>query len=146
MTDYTTLAARTLAKCAAYDPWFPKPSESLVNAWAEHLEIHKNLTLQDLLAAVTKVYNERGSGFRPLPKDITDAAHALRADAAKSAVVKDARALTGRGPASEEARKRAIAAFANRGLSGGGTFGGGLDLRSTCHGHIHFRDPGGSDR
>lgn len=33
-----------------------------------------------------------------------------------------------------------------RGLSGGGTFGGGLDLRLTRHGHIHFRNPRRSDR
>jgi hypothetical protein len=111
VTDYITLAAQTLAKCAAYDPWFPKPSESLVKAWSEHLEIHKNLTLPDLLKAVTRVYNERGSGFKPLPKDITDAAHALRADAAKAAVVKDAKALRASSPASEEARRRAIEEF-----------------------------------
>jgi hypothetical protein len=79
MTDYRQLAALALAKCAAYDPWFPNPSEAIIEAWAEQIEVHR-LDLPDLLAGVTLLYSEHGSGFRPLPKDLIDSARRIRRD------------------------------------------------------------------
>lgn len=77
MTDYRHTAALALAKCAAYDPWFPKASQAIVESWAEQLALYQ-LTLDDVLAGVAKMYSEHNSGFRPLPKDLTDAARAVR--------------------------------------------------------------------
>lgn len=79
MIDYKQVAALALAKCAAYDPWFPKASQAIVDSWAEQVEKYE-LTLPDVLAGVTKMYSENGSGFRPLPKDLIDAARAIRRD------------------------------------------------------------------
>ncbi len=77
MTDHRQTAALTLAKCAAYDPWFPKASQAIVDSWAEQIAVHQ-LDVRDVLAGVTKMYSEHGSGFRPLPKDLIDAARAIR--------------------------------------------------------------------
>lgn len=79
MIDYKQIAALALAKCAAYDPWFPKASQAIVDSWAEQIKIYK-LELPDVLAGVTKMYSENGSGFRPLPKDLVDAARSIRRD------------------------------------------------------------------
>lgn len=77
MTDYTRVAAAVLAKCASKDPFFPKPSAALAMGWGEEFACW-NLTADDLLAGVTKAYRDNGNGFRPLPKDIVDAARAVR--------------------------------------------------------------------
>lgn len=82
MTDYRQTAALALAKCAAYDPWFPKASQAIVDSWAEQIERYQ-LDAADVLAGVTKMYSDNGSGFRPLPKDLTDAARAIRRDRAE---------------------------------------------------------------
>lgn len=79
MTDYQQTAALALAKCAAYDPWFPKASQAIVDSWAEQIKKYQ-LDVPDVLAGVTKMYSDNGSGFRPLPKDLTDAARAVRRD------------------------------------------------------------------
>lgn len=79
MTDYHQTAALALAKCAAYDPWFPKASQAIVDSWSEQIAKYQ-LGLDDVLAGVTKMYSDNGSGFRPLPKDLTDAARAVRRD------------------------------------------------------------------
>lgn len=79
MIDYQQVAALALAKCAAYDPWFPKASHAIVDSWAEQIQRYE-LELPDVLAGVAKMYSENGSGFRPLPKDLTDAARAVRRD------------------------------------------------------------------
>lgn len=68
-----------LGKCAANDPWFPTPNESMVLAWAEHFAI-TNLDRSDLLAGVTSVYAGNHAGFRPLPGDILAAARSIRSD------------------------------------------------------------------
>ncbi|BCI54977.1 hypothetical protein NIIDNTM18_42550 [Mycolicibacterium litorale] len=75
--DYKTTAALALAKCAAYDPWFPKASQATVDAWAEAIEEYR-LSLEDVLAGVKRAYRENGSGFKPLPKDIVQAARMER--------------------------------------------------------------------
>jgi hypothetical protein len=79
MTEYRQTAALALAKCAAYDPWFPKASQAIVESWAEQIE-HYKLEVPDVLAGVSKMYADNGSGYRPLPKDLTDAARAIRLD------------------------------------------------------------------
>lgn len=82
MTDYHQTAALALAKCAAYDPWFPKASQAIVDSWAEQIEKYQ-LAIPDVLAGVAKMYSDNGSGFRPLPKDLTDAARAIRRERAE---------------------------------------------------------------
>jgi hypothetical protein len=77
--QHIAIAKAVLAKCAANDPWFPHPSQVTVMAWAEHIARY-NLELGDTLDGVTAAYAANGSGFRPLPKDITDAARAIRRD------------------------------------------------------------------
>lgn len=77
--NYPQMAALVLAKCAAYDPYLTAPTKETCLAWAEQFELYE-LGLDDLTKAVTKVYSEHGSGYRPLPKDITDAARAIRKD------------------------------------------------------------------
>jgi hypothetical protein len=73
-------AARdVLTKCAAYDPWFPHPTEALILAWAEQIAL-TNLTRDELLAGVTDCYRTHGAGFKPLPADIIGAAKTLRHD------------------------------------------------------------------
>ncbi|ACI12579.1 hypothetical protein SEA_RIALTO_82 [Mycobacterium phage Rialto] len=79
MSDSYQIAANALAKCAAYDPWFPQPNRATVEAWAEQIELWK-FNQADVLAGVTKMYSDHGSGFRPLPKDLVDAARAIRRD------------------------------------------------------------------
>lgn len=105
------IAAQALAKCAAYDPWFPQPNRATVAAWAEQID-RWELSIEDVLAGVTKMYGDNGSGFRPLPKDLVDAARFLRDKRAKDTTVDDSRALPGPPPASAEARANAIATFA----------------------------------
>jgi hypothetical protein len=97
VTDYKQIAALALAKCAAYDPWFPKASQAIVDSWSEHLEICKLGCADDVLAGVTRAYLEHGNGFKPLPKDISDAAKAVRRerrqlDADRLAAICDAKA------------------------------------------------------
>lgn len=77
--NYPQIAALVYAKCAAYDPYLAEPSEETCRAWAEQFALY-SLGLNDLLAGVTRIYSEHGSGYRPLPKDITDAARAIRRD------------------------------------------------------------------
>lgn len=77
--NYPQLAAVVYAKCAAYDPYLAEPSAETCMAWAEQFQLH-GLEIGDLLAGVTRIYSEHGSGYRPLPKDITDAARAIRRD------------------------------------------------------------------
>lgn len=79
MIDYTKIAAAVLAKCATKDPFFPKPSPMLCLGWGEEFQ-KWNLSADDLLAGVSKAYSDNGNGFRPLPKDIIDAARAIRRD------------------------------------------------------------------
>lgn len=77
--DYRQIAAKALAKCAANDPWFPQPNRATVLAWAEQIAIYR-LAEADVLAGVTIAYRDHGAGFRPLPRDIVQAAVAIRRD------------------------------------------------------------------
>lgn len=82
MSDYHQTAARALAKCAAYDPWFPQPNRATVDAWAEQIGEYK-LDEPDVLEGVKLAYREHGSGFRPLPKNIIQAARQVRLERAE---------------------------------------------------------------
>jgi hypothetical protein len=79
MSDYHQTAARALAKCAAYDPWFPQPNRATVDAWAEQIAEYQ-LGEADVLDGVKIAYRDNGSGFRPLPRDIVQAARSVRRD------------------------------------------------------------------
>ena len=81
MTDYKQTAALALAKCAAYDPWFPKASQATVDAWAEAIGEYK-LEARDVLEGVKLAYRDNGSGFKPLPKDIVQSARSVRRERA----------------------------------------------------------------
>jgi hypothetical protein len=89
VNDPHDTAAKALAKCAAYDPWFPQPNRATVQAWAEQINRY-GLDLPDVLAGVTKMYSDNGSGFRPLPRDLIDASRAVRKDRTDRAVDRSA--------------------------------------------------------
>lgn len=105
MTDHQKIAALALAKCAAYDPWFPKASQAIIDSWSEQITRHK-LDLADVLAGVAKMYGENNSGFRPLPKDLTDAARAIRADRVQRETTAERQAREDRQDSALEARNR----------------------------------------
>jgi hypothetical protein len=108
MTDYTRVAAAVLAKCASKDPFFPKPSPALAMGWGEEFQSW-NLTVDDLLEGVTKAYHDHGNGFRPLPKDIVDAARAIRQDRdARTGPTAEYEALCNSKASDEEALHRII--------------------------------------
>ena len=69
-TDLQT-ASMVLAKCAAYDPWFPKPdgeqAQATIQAWATAF---KGAEPRWLLAGVDRWYAHNGAGERVLPADI----------------------------------------------------------------------------
>jgi hypothetical protein len=77
--NYAQIAAAVYQACNHFDPYLPALSPELAKAWGRQFEKH-NLSTELLLEAVDRVYEEHGSGYRPLPKDITDAARAIRRD------------------------------------------------------------------
>ncbi|MGV0159893.1 zinc finger domain-containing protein [Mycobacterium colombiense] len=83
MTNYRQTAARALAKCAANDPWFPQPNRATVDAWAEHIAEYK-LGEADVLQGVKIAYRDHGAGFRPLPRDVIQAARQVRRERAEA--------------------------------------------------------------
>jgi hypothetical protein len=105
MTDHHRTAALALAKCAAYDPWFPKASKAIVDSWAEQIARYQ-LDVPDVLAGVAKMYADNGSGFRPLPKDLTDAARAVRRERTERESAAERQAREDRRDAALEARNR----------------------------------------
>lgn len=72
------LAKEVLAKCMAYDPHFPRPSEATLMAWGEHISL-KNADRDDMLEAVSKFY-ETNTDVKPLPASITFLARQLKQD------------------------------------------------------------------
>ncbi|WP_395704845.1 hypothetical protein [Rhodococcus ruber] len=78
---YLTAADLVLAKCNAHDPWFPKPSDAIAEAWAETFA-RSRLTREDLLAGVARAYSLAGdNGYRPLAGSIVTHAKAAYAEA-----------------------------------------------------------------
>lgn len=73
------LAKEVLAKCMAYDPHFPNPSEATLMAWAEHISL-ANPERDDMLAAVTKFYENSLGVVKPLPASISILARQIRQD------------------------------------------------------------------
>jgi hypothetical protein len=61
--------AAILAKCAAHDPRFPKPSDALLEAWLEEWELFPHLTVDDGMAAVREYYSAPNQDV-PLAADI----------------------------------------------------------------------------
>lgn len=126
LNRYTVLALLVLAKIAAYDPYLTEATEEQGRAWGEQLARWELNDKQILMDAVAEVYAANGSGYRPLPKDICDAARKLRSERATTEPLaalearqarQDARfgepVAIGRKPAAtEEARRRAISEFA----------------------------------
>jgi hypothetical protein len=108
--NYPQIAALVLAKCAAYDPYLTEPTEETARAWAEQFELY-SLTLDDLLAGVTRIYRDNGSGYRPLPKDITDAARGIRHDRSERESEGERRAREAAIDAKAEGRREAIERF-----------------------------------
>lgn len=92
MSSPRNVAAKALAKCAAYDPWFPKPDPMAVDAWAEQMDRY-DVTMEEALAGVTRMYDENGSGFKPLPRDLIRAIRAERNSRPETQVEIDARNL-----------------------------------------------------
>ena len=76
-TNPEAAARKVLAKIAATDPYFAKPSEAIVKAWGEQIAA-TNLTDDELLDGVAALYAVKESGFRPLPADVLNAARRLR--------------------------------------------------------------------
>lgn len=107
--NYAQLGAIALAKCAAYDPYLPEPTAAQAGAWGELLERYRIDDQRLVLDAVAKMYAEHNSGFRPLPKDLVDAARAIRREEdAKRGPSEDYEALC---DAKSGERRRAIESF-----------------------------------
>jgi hypothetical protein len=64
------------------------------------------------MAGVTKMYADNGSGFRPLPKDLVDAARAIRRERAERESTEEREAREDRRDAALDAR--ALAAITSR--------------------------------
>jgi hypothetical protein len=79
--NYQQIAAAVYQRCNHFDPYLPPLSADLARAWGTLFEHHR-LSPDDLLAGVDAVYDQHGSGYRPLPADIISAARALRQDRA----------------------------------------------------------------
>lgn len=75
------VASKVLAKIAAYDPYFPKPNQAMLTAWAEHISM-KNICEEDMLAGVSKFYESNTEGQKPLPANISLLARELRRERA----------------------------------------------------------------
>jgi hypothetical protein len=111
MNDYHQTAALALAKCAAYDPWFPKASLATVEAWAEAISEYR-LDTDDVLEGVKVAYRENGSGFKPLPRDIVQAARNIRRDRAERESIEERHRRESAIDAKADGRIRHIADFA----------------------------------
>lgn len=79
-TDLQT-ASMVLAKCAAYDPWFPKPegeqAQATIQAWATAF---KGIEPRWVLDGVDRWYASHGAKERVLPADIAKQASEARYD------------------------------------------------------------------
>jgi hypothetical protein len=78
----TQVAAAVYQACTTYDQFLPRLSPDVARSWAKVFTYHR-LTPDELIAGVDKVYLDHGSGYRPLPADIANAARQLRRDRAE---------------------------------------------------------------
>lgn len=106
---YRDIAAQAFAECASHDMWFPKANPGATTALARHIQRWK-LELPDVIDGVRKMYADNGSGFRPLPKDIIDAARAIRRERAEREDRDQRNARADRIDAKLQARIDAVAA------------------------------------
>lgn len=94
--SYRNVAIDALSKVMAYDPFFPKPAESVTQAWAEMFEAERLDCKDDVLRAVTLMFREHGDpGFRPTPKMVCEYALTVRKErlAAEAAAAEKAAAI-----------------------------------------------------
>lgn len=112
MTDYRQTAALALAKCAAYDPWFPKPNQATVEAWSEAIAEYQ-LDTTDILDGVKIAYRDNGNGFKPLPRDIVQAARQIRRERAERETTAQRQDRENAIDAKAEHRRQAIQQFIN---------------------------------
>jgi hypothetical protein len=75
----TQVAAAVYQACTTYDQFLPQLSKDVARSWAKVFAYYR-LTPDELIAGVDKVYLDHGSGYRPLPADIANAARQLRRD------------------------------------------------------------------
>lgn len=75
--NYPQIAAAVYQACTTYDQYLPQLSADVAKSWAKVFK-HSQLSADDLLAGVDKVYIEEGRGYRPLPADIARAGRAIR--------------------------------------------------------------------
>lgn len=68
-SDHVRTATLVLAKCGAHDPWFPKPAEATIRAWADAFA-NTPLTTDELIAGVDHAYRTVEGEFRPRAGDI----------------------------------------------------------------------------
>lgn len=80
--NYAQIAAAVYQACCTYDQYLPALSPEVAKSWGKPFAQYK-LSAEDLLDGVDKVYAEHGSGYRPLPYDITMAARAIRRERAE---------------------------------------------------------------
>lgn len=113
MTEYHQTAALALAKCAAYDAYFPKPNQPMVEAWAEAISEYQ-LSQADVLQGVKLAYRDNGSGFKPLPKDIIDRARSVRRERAERETDDQRQDREAAIDAKAEGRRKAINQFTQR--------------------------------
>ncbi|WP_326600543.1 hypothetical protein [Rhodococcus sp. PD04] len=79
--EHVDMAVTVLAKCAAFDPYFPNGGEAITLAWAEAFA-EAGLPVEDLLAGVARMYRHAGEdGVRPLPSTVIRHAKAAFAEA-----------------------------------------------------------------
>lgn len=83
-TNYAQVAAAVYQACNHYDPYLTPLSVDLAKAWGRQFENY-GFSVDELLSGVDRIYRDNGSGYRPLPKDICDAARAVRKDSFESA-------------------------------------------------------------
>lgn len=125
MDEYRSTAARALSLCAGHDPWFPQPNRATVEAWAGQIAMYQ-LAVDDVLDGVRLAYRDNGSGFRPLPRDIVQAARQIRSERTQRESAADREAREDRQDAALEANRRRL----NQLISGGPTgpaFGKSVD-------------------
>lgn len=77
--NYPQIAAAAYQACTTYDQYLPQLSADVARSWAKVFAYY-NLSPEDVLAGVDRVYADQGAGYRPLPADIAKAARAIRQD------------------------------------------------------------------
>jgi len=77
--NWPQIAAGVYQACCTYDHYLQQLNAAVARSWGKVFASY-DLSPDDLIAGVHKLYSERGSGFRPLPGDIAAAARAIRED------------------------------------------------------------------